>query len=205
MGVKGLYLRSNGWHACSVFFLQTVFHSRLAGRLAWLRFFVVLLGMSRQWWYTVLKRAKAVSLHIKLHSLSFTIILPLNAYNHGYILISVTKIKSVIIQVTLVVRALDILVFGVSSVSFQCHEEHQQPIRFPILKRVSCIKTSPGSFGNIMQMLSLVSENSGASLTSKWRLLFVSRFTPFRYTLWFAWTQPRFIKRLRWNFQQNIK
>jgi hypothetical protein len=79
--------------------------------------------------------------------------------------------------------------FRTFAVSFQYHEEHQCPIRGQILKPITCVETSPGLSGNVMQMISLASKNSGASLTSKWLLLYVSCFTRFRFTRRFPGTQ----------------
>jgi hypothetical protein len=64
-------------------------------------------------------------------------------------------------QVTLVIRAFDVRGF------IQYYEEHQYPIR----DQSTCVEPSPSLSGNVMQMKSLASQNSGASLTSKWRLL----------------------------------
>jgi hypothetical protein len=63
--------------------------------------------------------------------------------------------------------------FRISAVLFQYYE-HQYPTRSQILKPITCVKPSPRLSGNAMQMISLASENSGASLTSKWGLLYVS-------------------------------
>jgi hypothetical protein len=55
-----------------------------------------------------------------------------------------------------------------SAVLFQHYEEHQHPIRGQILKPITGVETSLGLSWNVMQTISLASENSGASLTSKW-------------------------------------
>jgi hypothetical protein len=86
--------------------------------------------------------------------------------------------------------------FRLSAVLFQCHEEHQYPIRGQILKPITCVEHSPDLSGNVMQMISLTSKSSGASLTSKWRLLYISRFPRFQYTRRFAGTQPPCITRV---------
>jgi hypothetical protein len=61
--------------------------------------------------------------------------------------------------------------FRISAVLFQFCEEHQYPIRGQILNPITCVEPSPGLSWNVMQMIGLASNNSGASLTSKWRLL----------------------------------
>jgi hypothetical protein len=70
------------------------------------------------------------------------------------------------------------------------------------LKPVTCVEPSPGLSGNVMQMISLASKNSGASLTSKWRLLYVSRVTRFRYTRRFAGTRHPRITRVACIFEE---
>jgi hypothetical protein len=55
--------------------------------------------------------------------------------------------------------------FCISAVLFQYHEEHQYPIDCQILKPTTCVEPSPRLSGNVMQMISLASENSGASVT----------------------------------------
>jgi hypothetical protein len=79
--------------------------------------------------------------------------------------------------------------FRISAVLFQFYEKHQYPIRGQILKPPAWDEPSSGLLGNVMQMISLTSKNSGTSLTLKWRLLYVFRFTRFRYKRRFAGTQ----------------
>jgi hypothetical protein len=86
--------------------------------------------------------------------------------------------------------------FRISAVLFQCYERHQYPNRGQILKPVTCVEPFAVLSGNVMQMTSLASKNSGASLTSKWRLLHVSRFTRFCCTRRFAGTEPPCITRV---------
>jgi hypothetical protein len=86
--------------------------------------------------------------------------------------------------------------FRISGVLFKYHEEHQYPIRGQILKPITCVEPSPRLSGNVMQMISESSKNSGASLTSKWWLLHVYRLTRFRYTRRFAGTRPPRITRV---------
>jgi hypothetical protein len=62
--------------------------------------------------------------------------------------------------------------FRISTVLFQCYEEHQYPVRGQILNPITCVKLSPGLSEYVIQMISLASKNSGARLTSKWRLLY---------------------------------
>jgi hypothetical protein len=97
---------------------------------------------------------------------------------------------------TSVYRRLSLYALSLSTVLFQYYEEHQYPIHGKILKPITCVEPSPGLSGNVIQMISLVSENSGSSLTSRWRLLFLSRFTRFRYTRRFAGTRPPRITRV---------
>jgi hypothetical protein len=92
--------------------------------------------------------------------------------------------------------------FRISAVLFQYHEEHQYSTRGQILKPVACVEPSPGLPGNEMQMISLASKNSGASLTSRWLLLYVSRFTRFRYKRRFAGTQPPRITKVTCNYDR---
>jgi hypothetical protein len=80
--------------------------------------------------------------------------------------------------------------FRISAVLFQYYEENQYPIRGKFLKPLTWVEPTRGLSENVMQMISLASKNSGASLTSKWRLLYVSLFTRFRYTRRFVGTQP---------------
>jgi hypothetical protein len=70
------------------------------------------------------------------------------------------------------------------------------PTRGQILKSVTCVEPCPGLSGNVMQMISLASKNYGASLTSKWQLLYVSRFTRFRYTRRLTGMEPPCISRV---------
>jgi hypothetical protein len=77
-----------------------------------------------------------------------------------------------------------------SAVLFKNYEEQKYLIRGHILKLVTCIRLSPGLSGKVMQMISRASKNSGAILTSKWRLLYVSHFTRFHYKRRFAGTRP---------------
>jgi hypothetical protein len=84
--------------------------------------------------------------------------------------------------------------FRISAVLFQCQVEHQCSIRGPYFN--ACVKPSFVLSRNVMQMISLVSEKSDASLTAKWRFLYVSRFTHFEYTRRFAGTQPLCITRV---------
>jgi hypothetical protein len=59
-------------------------------------------------------------------------------------------------------------VLSLSAVLFQYHEEHQYPILGQILKPVTdCVEPSAGLSGNVMQMISLESKNSGASFNIK--------------------------------------
>jgi hypothetical protein len=55
---------------------------------------------------------------------------------------------------------------SLSAALFQYHK-HKYPIRGHILKPVTGVEPSPGLSGNVMQMISLASNNSGATLTSK--------------------------------------
>jgi hypothetical protein len=57
--------------------------------------------------------------------------------------------------------------FRISAVLFQYYDEHQNSIRIQILKLITWVKPCPGLPGNVMQMISLASKNSGTSLTSK--------------------------------------
>jgi hypothetical protein len=75
-------------------------------------------------------------------------------------------------------------------------------LRPNFLKPITCVEPSQCLSGNVMQMISLASNNSGASLTSKWRLLYVSRFTRFHYTRRFTGTQPPCTKRVTCNWEQ---
>jgi hypothetical protein len=54
--------------------------------------------------------------------------------------------------------------FHTSMVLFQYYEEDQYHIRGQILKLITCVEPSPGLSLNVMQMISLASKNSGASL-----------------------------------------
>jgi hypothetical protein len=83
----------------------------------------------------------------------------------------------------------------ISAVLFQYRKEHQYPIRGHILKPITCVEPSPGLSGNVLQMISLTSKNSGASLTPKWWLLYVYRYTCFQFTRRFAGTQPLCVMR----------
>jgi hypothetical protein len=55
--------------------------------------------------------------------------------------------------------------FRIYAVLFQHYEEHQHHIRGQILKSVICVEPSPGLSDYVMQLISLVSTNSGDSLT----------------------------------------
>jgi hypothetical protein len=55
-------------------------------------------------------------------------------------------------------------------VLFQYHEEHQYRIHNQILKPVTCIETFSVLSGSVMKVVGLAWKNSGASLTSEWRL-----------------------------------
>jgi hypothetical protein len=86
--------------------------------------------------------------------------------------------------------------FRISAVLFQHYEKHQYPIRGQLLKPITCTELPPGLSGNVMQLISLASKNYGASLISKCRLLYVSRFMSFRYTRRFLGTLPPCITRV---------
>jgi hypothetical protein len=81
------------------------------------------------------------------------------------------------LQATFVTRAFDIRVFAYPR--FYINIITRNNI---LSEHITCVKTSPGLSGNVIKIISLASKNSGASVTSKWRLLYVSRFTRFRYT-----------------------
>jgi hypothetical protein len=62
-------------------------------------------------------------------------------------------------------RGLSLYALSIYAVLFQYHEEHQYPIRGQMLKPVTRDEPSPGLSGNVMQMISVASKNSGPSLT----------------------------------------
>jgi hypothetical protein len=72
-------------------------------------------------------------------------------------------------RLLLLYRRLSLHALSLFTVLFQYHEEHQYPIRGQILNPITCVEPSPGLSGNVMQMIRSASQNSGASLTSKWR------------------------------------
>lgn len=61
-------------------------------------------------------------------------------------------------------------------------------IRGRILKTLTCVELPPDLSVNVMQMISFASDNSGASLTTRW-WLYISHFTCFRYTRRFSETR----------------
>jgi hypothetical protein len=123
--------------------------------------------------------------HDKLFSHPYQFII----YNHPAILYHTTCVvdmhsltqQSIVanktLQATFVILAFDILVFAYPLFYINIITRINM-----LSEHITCIETSPGLTGNVMKMISLASKNSGASLTSKWRLLFASCFTRFRYT-----------------------
>jgi hypothetical protein len=97
------------------------------------------------------------------------------------------------VKVALIIHAFTIHIFCISAILFQYYEKHQYPICGQILKCITCIKQSPHLSRNVMQMISLASKNSNASLTSKWQLLHTSNFRFFSYMLQFSGTQTPYI------------
>jgi hypothetical protein len=105
----------------------------------------------------------------------------LTGKNFSYFIFLTSEVQ---IHVTLFIRAFDIR--GFISVLRGTLVSYPRPN----FKPVPFVELFPGLSGNVMQMISLASKNSGASLTSKWRLLYLSRFTRFFYTQRLAGTQP---------------
>jgi hypothetical protein len=76
-----------------------------------------------------------------------------------------------------------VMLFRLSAVSFKYHNDHQHPIHGQILKPITYFELSPALSGIVIQMGSLASKNSGASLKSELQLFYVFRFMRFRYIL----------------------
>jgi hypothetical protein len=85
-----------------------------------------------------------------------------NAYSCVLVLPSNKRQAGRQVQVTVVTCFCCPLV-SITAALFQYHDEHQYSISGQIIKAVTCIESSPGLSGNVMRMISLTSNNSGAS------------------------------------------
>jgi hypothetical protein len=100
-------------------------------------------------------------------------------------------------QVTLVIRAFAIRVFAYPRFYFSIMRSvNSLSYPRPNFKAYYLLRTLSRLIRECETMVSLASEHFGITLTSKWRLLYVSRFTHFRYTWRLAGTQPPCITRV---------